>query len=234
MSREIRVFHNNFFRDGSVFGYQPEPYRVGDVKMPAHTVTEVYRYSSSEFSDVEVLEAAFHLFNVGDDPAFVDRPDPRAVEYRDRGNRSLSKSDVVAIGDTHNARWYACASGWDRLDHPPVIDNQEDYGTTPADAPLVQYTVRFDVPDEMRDEPWLINAVSRNQLLRRVVEQFANRIGIDWTRLIIRKSLDANVWHVNQIHPVSGWSAYSRNETTIAVFTTQPEEDPVADEQGQR
>jgi hypothetical protein len=40
------------------------------------------------------------------------------VQYRARGNRSLSGGDVTCI----DGRFYACArTGWQRLDHEPSI-----------------------------------------------------------------------------------------------------------------
>jgi hypothetical protein len=157
----VRVFHSNLFSDAAVFGYQSTPYKVRDVEMPAHTVTEVYQYTPRD-GDGHAVEFAFHLFNVGHDPDYVNPPDPRALDYRDRANRSLSKGDVVGIEDERGARFYACASfGWDLLDQSPTVDNREQHGTTPVDAPLVTYAVRFTAPAELAAaDPWQVQAYS--------------------------------------------------------------------------
>ena len=78
----VRVFHTNDFIDACLTGYRAE-----------HTVTEVFAYDvAAPHTEAEahaLLEEAFHLFNVGDDPEF-GTPDERAVAYRQRRNRSLS------------------------------------------------------------------------------------------------------------------------------------------------
>jgi hypothetical protein len=116
MTTTVRVFHNNNPRDAMVFGFQPAPYQDGDTQQPAHTVTEVFSYPAQP-DDPHPVPFAYDLCNVGDDPAFFNPPDPRAVEYRERANRSLSVGDVVAVHDERGTRWYACASvGFDALD----------------------------------------------------------------------------------------------------------------------
>ncbi len=124
-----------------------------------HTVTEVFTYTALP-DDPHPVQLAYDLCNIGDDPAFFDPPAPRAVEYRDRANRSLSVGDVVAVrDDEHGIRWYACASfGFDALDQAPVIENGEQHGTTPVDAPLVGYVVTFASPRELKVERWAIEA----------------------------------------------------------------------------
>ncbi|MFL0579644.1 hypothetical protein [Dietzia sp. 179-F 9C3 NHS] len=47
----------------------------------------------------QLAERMFHLFNVGDDPAY-GTPDERAIAYRLACNRSLSVGDVVEIDGT--------------------------------------------------------------------------------------------------------------------------------------
>ncbi|QFZ20557.1 hypothetical protein [Saccharothrix syringae] len=112
----IRVFHNLNDR-ALLVGYQEQP------------VTEVLAYTeppSARSHDVDLVEAAFELCNVGDDPEF-GRPDPRAVRYRRRGNRSLSIGDVVAV----DGRFYACQRiGWRRITEPRQL-NERRHGTTP-------------------------------------------------------------------------------------------------------
>jgi hypothetical protein len=95
MRATVTVFHN-VCRDGEpmLTGYRPS-----DVLVPVATWT-VRRWRDPE----EVAEDAFRLLNVGEDPVF-GKPDPVAVEYRQRGNRSLSVGDVVRVGN----RWLAVA-----------------------------------------------------------------------------------------------------------------------------
>lgn len=115
----VRVFHNNHARGAFLTGY-----------VPGLTVTEVFTYTTSPkagTSDHEVAEEAFELFNIGDDPEF-GTPDRRAVDYRARGNRSLSVGDVLAI----DGRFFSCDSnGWHALTVPPPIDQVTAPGTTP-------------------------------------------------------------------------------------------------------
>ncbi len=158
MTTTIRVLHNNNPRDGMVFGFQPTPYRAGDTAQPAHTVTEVYSYTELP-NDPHPVQFAYDLCNIGDDPTFFDTPDPRAIEYRDRGNRSLSVGDVVAVHDNRGTRWHACAhTGFDLLSQAPAIENAEQHGTTPIDAPLVGYVATFSGPHELEHQRWLIEA----------------------------------------------------------------------------
>jgi hypothetical protein len=66
--------------------------------MPDHEVVEVYAYDDTTAPHhVAACEQAFELFDIGDDPNFGP-PDKRAIEYRRRGNRSLS------VGDGHRLR----------------------------------------------------------------------------------------------------------------------------------
>ncbi|MFC6094363.1 hypothetical protein [Saccharothrix lopnurensis] len=113
---DIRVFHNLHDR-ALLVGYQGQP------------VAEVLTYReppSARSRDLDLVESAFQLCNVGDDPAF-GKPDPRAVRYRHRGNRSLSIGDVVAV----DGRFHACQRiGWRRIPEPRQL-NERRHGTTP-------------------------------------------------------------------------------------------------------
>lgn len=209
MTTTVRVFHNNNPRDAMVFGFQPTTYQVGDTEQPGHTVTEVFSYTALP-ADPHPVPLAYDLCNVGDDPAFFDPPDPRAIEYRDRANRSLSVGDVVAVhDDERGTRWYACASlGFDVPDQDPVIDNVEQHGTTPVDAPLIGYAVTFASPRVLIEERWAIEAYARHQLTRRIQQRLIARLGLERVRLGIASN------HVGVAYTASG--------AEVAVFTAVP------------
>lgn len=209
MATTVRVFHNNNPRDGMVFGFQPATYQVGDTDQPAHTVTEVFSYTALP-EDPHPVQFAYDLCNVGDDPAFFDPPDPRAVEYRDRANRSLSVGDVVAVHDDEGCtRWYACPSlGFDALDQAPVIENAEQHGTTPVDAPLIGYVVTFASSRELEHERWAIEAYAHHQLTRRIQQRLMARLELERVRLGIASN------HVG--------FAYTATGAEVAVFTAVP------------
>lgn len=115
----VRVFHNNHARGAFLRGYEP-----------GQTVTEVFTYTTRPTGDTHdhvLADEAFELFNIGDDPAF-GIPDPRAMDYRARGNRSLSVGDVVAI----DGRFHSCDSGgWHELVEQPPVEQHTAAGTTP-------------------------------------------------------------------------------------------------------
>ncbi|HEY0697395.1 MAG TPA: hypothetical protein VGD43_06255 [Micromonospora sp.] len=60
-----------------------------------------------------MLSDVYRLFNVGHDPQF-GTPDPRAVVYRERGNRSLSVGDVVALNEVCSGNRIRVPAAWDR------------------------------------------------------------------------------------------------------------------------
>lgn len=152
----------------------------------------------------------------------VDVPDPVALHYRDRGNRSLSIGDVVAIEDDHGVRWYGCAHlGWDQLTAAPSIQALAQHGTTPVAAPPVHYTVRFTEPVDLAGQLWQVAAVSRFQLHRRVVEHVSGQLGLDKARMVIRaRDRGRQVWNVNSIEAADNFRLC---ETTITSFTAQPD-----------
>lgn len=224
--RTVRVFHNNDFRDAAVFGYQPTPYRIGPQVLPAHTVTEVYRYPAGPRDDTHHADHAFALFNVGDDAALYGAPDSFALDYRDRGNRSLSVGDIVAVQNQHQTRFYACAdAGWALLEHPPVIDNREQHGTTPADAPYIPYTIRFTTPSALAQaDPWQIEACCVAQVLRRASARLTQALALDPTASYVFVDTDDNVmWQAKQRRTGPGGFRTSWPDTTIATFTTAPQ-----------
>jgi hypothetical protein len=116
---------------------------------PHHPLVPVFQYTEETPLNVtrdRVLEATFHLFNVGDDPAF-GTPDTRAVQYRARRNRSLSVGDVISLTcpvPTINAqvqlrmtKWFTCASvGWTELPSAPTsfAHRASTPGTTALDT----------------------------------------------------------------------------------------------------
>lgn len=82
-----------------------------------HQMRTVFAYASNHTDPAAAAAEAFHLFNVGDDPAF-GTPSDIAVAYRARGLRSLSVGDVVVAGDVP----LACASfGWNVVAHPAAL-----------------------------------------------------------------------------------------------------------------
>lgn len=125
--RVITIYHNI---STDVYG---RPIGMLDGYMPGHALVPVARYVEENATDnlVEACERAFHLFNVGDDPAY-GTPDPRAVAYRDNKNRSLSNGDVVQIRNGQVMHWLACTSvGWRNVDSPEWLTvGASRHGTT--------------------------------------------------------------------------------------------------------
>jgi hypothetical protein len=123
----VRIFHNaardEAGRNLGFFGYQAE-----------HPMVLVFAYTTSSDTDGVAVEEAFEEFNIGEGPL--------AQAYRDRGLRSLSVGDVVAVDD----RYHACAeSGWARVYSPVALATPEQrrdpkrpdrwlFGSTPLDA----------------------------------------------------------------------------------------------------
>lgn len=116
---------------------------------------------------------------------------------------------VAVHDDERGTRWYAFAScRWDHLDQAPVVDNTEQHGTTPADAPLVGYVVTFASPRTLHDERWAIEAYARHQLTGRIRQRLMARLGLPQVRL----GLASN--HVGFAHTATG--------AEVAVFTAVP------------
>jgi hypothetical protein len=107
---------------------QERPLGMLDGYAARHPTMLVATFTADEpADDLAACEQAFRLFNVGDDPEF-GQPDLRAVDYRQRGNRSLSVGDVVEIRDDAGHRYYACArTGWQPI-APPI----EVWGAEPV------------------------------------------------------------------------------------------------------
>lgn len=104
---------------------------------PGHqmTITFTTTVDADDTADETLCEQVFALLNIGDDPADVGRPeapDPRALNYRARGNRSLSTGDAVAVTRAgQQTAYYAVAMiGFMAID-PPSIVNRPGSGTIP-------------------------------------------------------------------------------------------------------
>ncbi len=120
----VTVWHNiGTDRKGRKLGF--DGYHDGHPLVPVFQ--EEYAVPLSVTREM-TLEAYFHLFNVGDDPAFGE-PDPRAITYRANRNRSLSVGDVISLTapvpsinpgvQLYATTWFACqSSGWEQVPAP--------------------------------------------------------------------------------------------------------------------
>jgi hypothetical protein len=89
----VAIWHNLAVPDNFTVGWMPE-----------HPMVKVFSYDihAEQARDPDaVLEDAWVAFNVGDDS--------RAQQYRARGLRSLSKGDVVVVGEI---AWACASTGW--------------------------------------------------------------------------------------------------------------------------
>lgn len=93
----IRAFHNI---DAGFLAYKP-----------SDRVTLVFAADEPAAAPEAICEALFELLNIGDDPAF-GTPDPRAVAYRERGNRTVDRT----TGDAQSRVAYS--SGLSRASYP--------------------------------------------------------------------------------------------------------------------
>lgn len=123
MTMTVDVFHNV---STDPMRYL-QGYTDGDPLVKVATVT--VPDSITEVSSA--CEWVFRLLNVGDDPAF-GTPDPQALDYRRRRNRSLSVGDVLLFDGAGftcaNAGWAACRV------KPEQIVTRSQHGTTPVEA----------------------------------------------------------------------------------------------------
>ena len=105
----VQAFHN-VEPLAMLFGYEP-----------GHRVRRAFTAQMPAADPYDVCEAVFILLNGGDLAAGRDQ---RAQEYRRRGERSLSKGDLVAISDSAHSR--------------PVYYSVDSAGFTPlAAAPRI-------------------------------------------------------------------------------------------------
>lgn len=128
MGVQVTILHNvtgdGVGRNAGFFGYQH-----------GHALVPVFAYDETLALFGEggegIANAAFHLWNVGHEGP---RPDPRAVVYRERGNRSLSVGDVVMLTIGGSQQWLACAdNGWDHVQPPDFLVWASKHGTTALD-----------------------------------------------------------------------------------------------------
>lgn len=123
----VRVYHNVGRTPDREYLPMSDGYRDGS---PLVLVAEYDEPRQSPLhSDLSrIAEDAYRIFNVGDDPDF-GTPDPRAVSYRQRGNRSLSTGDVVGIGEAFLA---VADLGFEPVDvRPSQVVERTEHGTTP-------------------------------------------------------------------------------------------------------
>jgi len=116
---------------GTAEGIRVWRYEPGHPMSVAFTTT----VDAGDLDDEAWCEEVFVLLNIGHDPAEVGtpgEPDPRALDYRARGNRSLMMGDVVGVtrAGTHTAHYAVAAVGFARIDPPSVVD-RPGHGTVP-------------------------------------------------------------------------------------------------------
>ncbi|HTJ68187.1 MAG TPA: hypothetical protein VL551_11710 [Actinospica sp.] len=103
---------------------------------PGHPMTVVFTtvIDPGDLADEVLCEQVFALLNIGHHPAEVGlsaAPDQRAVDYRERGNRSLSVGDTVAVTRGAQTVYYKVAMiGFTQIDAPSIV-NRPGYGTVP-------------------------------------------------------------------------------------------------------
>jgi hypothetical protein len=113
----VTAYHN-IARDSA-----GRPLGLLDGYQAKHPLTAVFATELHTQDHETACAEVFRLLNIGDDPT-ISAPDPRAVRYRERHNRSLSVGDVVAVD---NVTFYACTSaGWRRLDRVPTVVSRPD------------------------------------------------------------------------------------------------------------
>ncbi|MBS2531959.1 hypothetical protein KGQ20_04165 [Catenulispora sp. NF23] len=142
---EVRVFHN---LDGRFDAYEP-----------GHRLREVFTDTVPEREPFDVCDAVWTLLQVGEDPAF-GAPDPRAVDYRRRGHRSLSTGDVIAIGD----QFFAVADGgFTRISGRPAVLSEDEASDLEYERRTVDgvYVIVGAQADTWTDERWTLKVPRR-------------------------------------------------------------------------
>lgn len=103
---------------------------------PGHPMTIVFTtvIDPGNLEDEVLCERVFSLLNIGHHPAEAGmsaEPDQRALEYRERGNRSLSVGDAVAVTRGKQTIYYEVAMiGFTQIDDPSIV-NRPGFGTMP-------------------------------------------------------------------------------------------------------
>lgn len=104
---------------------------------PGHPMTLAFTtvVDPGNQTDEVLCEQVFALLNVGHHPAEVGLsagPDQRAVNYRERGNRSLMVGDAVAVTRAGEETVYykVAMIGFARVDTPSIV-NRPGFGTVP-------------------------------------------------------------------------------------------------------
>jgi hypothetical protein len=99
-----------------------------DPYQPDHRVVLVYRgHVPAGTADIDACELVFELLNIGHDADYSE-PNPDAVAYRARGNRSLSVGDLVSV----DGRWFSCGRfGWSLLEAEPLVVAVRVDGSSP-------------------------------------------------------------------------------------------------------
>ena len=115
----IRAYHNS---ESRFLEYEP-----------GQRIVPVFETYEPDADHDQLCSRMYELLNIGDDPSF-GQPDPRAIEYRARRNRSLSVGDVIQIGKEgdETPKFYAVSmSGFDSIATPTHVVNVGRGGTTP-------------------------------------------------------------------------------------------------------
>jgi hypothetical protein len=119
---QVAAYHNVALdpagrHKGLVDGFQVE-----------HPVSLVFATELSDQAHEAACEEVWRLLNVGHDGDH-GTADPDAARYRERGNRSLSVGDVIAVDGV----FYACGpNGWhDLRDVPTIVHRADVRGTVP-------------------------------------------------------------------------------------------------------
>ncbi|WP_194923165.1 hypothetical protein [Catenulispora pinisilvae] len=145
---DVRAFHNldNRF----------------DAYAPGHRLHEVFTDTVADVDPYDICDDVWTLLNIGEDPTFGP-PDPRAVDYRRRGHRSLSIGDVVAVGVGVGVgvgeQFFAVADGgFTRItERPTILSGNEasdlDFERRTADG---VYVIVSTQADTWTDERWTL------------------------------------------------------------------------------
>ncbi|MBS2550480.1 hypothetical protein KGQ19_26775 [Catenulispora sp. NL8] len=130
-----------------------------DTYAPGHRLHEVFTDTAADVDPYDICDDVWTLLNVGDDPTFGP-PDPRAVDYRRRGHRSLSIGDVVAVGE----QFFAVADGvFTRITERPTILSGNEASDLDFERRTVDgvYVIVSTQADTWTDERWTLKVPRR-------------------------------------------------------------------------